>query len=381
MNLFVKKKIFQSIICIASVSMFVVGCGKDKNNSYEQATYAAAFLLSQQDTTSTKTISTFAGSAGNSGSTDATGTEALFNQPDGIATDGTNLYVADSNNHTIRKIEITSGTVTTLAGSAGNSGSADGTGTAARFNKPIGIATDKTNLYVTDTNHTIRKIVISTGVVTTLAGTAGTTGSNDATGTSATFNSPNGITIDSDNTNLYVSDYGNNTIRKVVISTGVVTTLAGSAGSSGSTDDTGTSARFSGPAGITADSTQLYVADSKNHTIRKIEISTGAVTTLAGSAGATGSTDSSGTSARFNGPVGIVTDNTNLYVSDYSNNTIRQIVISSKTVTTLAGTAGESGTTDGTGTAARFNGPAGITIYNSIIYVSDSQNHTIRKIK
>jgi len=154
--------------------------------------------------------------------------------------------------------------VTTLAGSS--SGSTDATGTSASFNNPIGITTDGTNLYVADTNNNrIRKIVISTGVVTTLAGSS--SGNTDATGTSASFNYPLGITTDG--TNLYVSDTINHRIRKIVISTGVLTTLAGS--SSGSTDATGTSASFYSPKGITTDGSNLYVADMYYHRIRKIE--------------------------------------------------------------------------------------------------------------
>ena len=207
------------------------------------------------------------------GFTDATGTSARFDSPSGITTDGTNLYVVV--NHRIRKIVIDNGTVTTLAGSS--SGFLDNaTGTSAKFNTPRGITTDGTNLYVVEHgNHKIRKIVIATGAVTTLAGSS--SGSTDnATGTSASFNRPKGITTDG--TNLYVADQMNNRIRKIVISTGVVTTLAGS--SSGNTDATGTSASFYGPRGITTDGTNLYVADTDNHRIRKIVISTGVVTTL-----------------------------------------------------------------------------------------------------
>ena len=211
-------------------------------------------------------VTTLAGS-GSSGSTDATGISASFNNPGDITTDGTNLYVADTSNHKIRKVVISSGVVTTLAGS-GSSGSTDATGTSASFNNPYGITTDGTNLYVADkSNHKIRKVVISSGVVTTLAG-SGSIGSTDATGTSASFDNPYGITTDG--TNLYVADTGNNKIRKVVISSGVVTTLAGS-GSIGSTDATGTSASFYNPNGITTDGTKLYINDLFNHKIRVME--------------------------------------------------------------------------------------------------------------
>ncbi len=331
-------------------------------------------------TSTNAAVTTFAGSAGSSGSTDGTGSSARFYNPHSITTDGTNLYVTDQDNHTIRKIVISTGAVTTLAGSAGSSGSTDGTGSSARFYTPRGITTDGTNLYVVDSwNYTIRKIVISTGVVTTIAGSVGLSGSTNGTGTSARFNNSIGITTDG--TNLFVADYSNHTIRKVVISTGVVTTIAGSAGLSGSTDGTGTSARFNGPFGITTNGTNLFVTDTDNHTIRKIVISTGVVTTIAGSAGSSGSTDGTGTSARFNGPFGITTDGTNLFVTDSSNYTIRKIVISTGVVTTIAGTAGTSGTTDGTGTAARFYVPTGITTDGTNLFIADFSNYTIRKIQ
>jgi hypothetical protein len=328
----------------------------------------------------TGTVSTFAGSAGVSGSANGTGSTARFNRPDNIATDGINLYVADSNNHTIRKIVIATGGVTTIAGSAGLSGSTDGTGSGARFYLPYGITTDGTNLYVADSgNHTIRKIVIATGVVTTLAGTAGVTGSTDGIGTAARFNSPYDITTDG--TNLYVADTANFTVRKVIIATGAVTTFAGSAGIPGSTDGTGTAARFNYLDGITAYGTILYVSDSGNSTIRKIVITTGAVTTLAGSAGVTGSANGTGIAARFNYPSGIATDGINLYITDTNNQTIRKIVIATGVVTTLAGSAGVKGSADGTGTAARFNNPYGIIYVDNALYVGDYDNHTIRKIQ
>jgi len=175
--------------------------------------------------------------------------------------------VTENNNHTIRQIVISTGVVTTVAGT-GSSGSANGTGTSASFNNPSGITTDGTNQYVADQrNHLIRKIVISTGAVTTVAGTE-SYGSSNGTGTAASFYYPYGITTDG--TNLYVADTNNHLIRKIVISTGVVTTLAGT-GSTGSANGTGTSASFNNPRGITTDGTNLYVADYSNHRIRKIE--------------------------------------------------------------------------------------------------------------
>ena len=280
----------------------------------------------------------------------------------------------------IRKIVISSGAVSTLAGSAGVPGSADGTGSDARFLYPAGIATDGTNLYVAEFgNHTIRQIVISSRSVTTLAGSAGFPGSVDGTGSGARFRYPEGIATDG--TNLYVADTQNHTIRQIVISSKVVTTLAGNAGVTGNAEGTGTEARFCYPEGIATDGTNLYVADEENCTIRKIVISSRVVTTLAGSAGVSGSADGTGSDARFYGPFGIATDGTNLYVAEYANCTIRKIVISSRVVTTLAGSAGTTGSDDGTGSDARFNYQVGITTDGTNLYVADTYNHTIRRIE
>jgi len=325
-------------------------------------------------------VSTLAGTAGNYGSSDGSGAAASFYRPVGLTTDGTNLYVAEHGNNIIRKVVISTGVVTTLAGTAGYSGSDDATGSAARFSYPYSITTDGTNLYVADTlNCTIRKIVIASGVVTTLAGIAGSSGSADGTGSAASFSTPGGITTDG--TNLYVADSNNNTIRKIVIASGVVTTLAGTAGSSGFNDGTGSAARFDCPFGITIDGINLYVGEYNNNTIRKIVIASGVVTTLAGTAGSSGSVDGIGSTARFNAPLCLTTDGINLYVADTGNNTVRKIGIASGVVTTLAGTAGSSGSADGTGTAARFNQPAGITTDGNVLCLGEFVNYTIRMIQ
>ena len=258
-------------------------------------------------------VTTLAGlTTGTSGSTDGTGTTASFSSPRGVAVDYSgNVYVADTSNYRIRKI-TSSGVVTTLAGSS-TSGSADGTGTAARFNAPSGVAVDSTgNVYVADTsNNAIRKIA-SVGTVTTLAGLAGTSGTLDGTGTAARFNFPYGVAVDSSGS-VYVTDYSNSLIRKVT-SAGVVTTLANS------------TAGVSTPVGITLDSSgNLYIAQA--YRVLKV-FPSGSIITIAGLASSQGSTDGTGSIARFSSSLnGIGIDSSgNLYVGDSGNFNIRKIV-------------------------------------------------------
>jgi streptogramin lyase len=321
---------------------------------------------------------TLAGFAGSLGSTDGTGSAARFDRPPGVTADTAgNVYVADALNNTIRKV-TSAGVVTTIAGTAGSSGSTDGTGSAARFNTPYGVFVDGSdNVYVADTfNQTIRKIT-SAGVVTTIAGTAGSSGSTDGTGSAARFSYPEGIVVDTSG-NIFVTDTFNNTIRKIT-SAGVVTTLAGLAGQPGPTDGTGSAARFSGPRGVVVDTSgNIFVADTSNNTIRKIT-SAGVVTTIAGTAGSSGSTDGTGSAARFNSPAFASLDTAgNIFIADRLNNKIRKVT-SAGVVTTLAGLAGSSGSTDGIGSAARFNGPYGIAVNTAgNIFVADRGNSTIR---
>jgi hypothetical protein len=323
------------------------------------------------------TLASFAGTVGNIGSADGTANLARFNRPVAVAVDSTgNVYVADLNNQTIRKITA-EGVVSTLAGTARSSGSTDGTGSAARFNLPSGVAVDSTgNIYVADQNNqSIRKIT-SGGVVSTLAGQAGY-GSTDGTGAAAQFYGPNAVAVDSSG-NVYVADYSNFTIRKISASR-VVTTLAGSAGESGSENGTGSAARFSDLTGIAVDSVgNIYVTDGIM--VRKIT-SGGVVSTLAGSAENSGSTDGPGSDARFGRLTGVAVDGSrNLYLSDGGNNTIRKIT-SAGVVSTLAGTTGEAGVTDGTGSTARFSGPAGVALDSTgNVYVADYNNFTVRKV-
>jgi len=467
---------------------------------------------------STGEVTTIAGKPGYKGSTDGIGSEARFYSPSGLTTDGTNLYIADTLNSTIRKIVIASGEVTTIAGLHQSQGSSDGIGSTARFFRPEGITTDGTNLYIADTlNNTIRKIVIASVEVTTIAGVSGSSGSTDGIGSDARFYSPSGLTTDG--TNLYIIDYENDAIRKIVIDTaevstitdsdmipnrrfsgisingdnlyissiqyrsiyklsivdkslttiagsssfiepsgvvlcgtslyvcdreshtirkidlndnnvttfsgsyarsefnidqnyeelhlyprgvtllgtdlyiangntikkvdiltGVITNVAGNDEYGSSSDGTGQFASFGEAKRITNDGVNLYVCDEYYNTIRKVVIETAEVTTIAGEAGVTGSTDGIGKNARFSGLSGITTDGVNLYICEGGNKTIRKLVIETGEVTTIAGQVGLSDSIDGIGNIARFYNPSGITTDGKYLYVADKFNG-IRKIE
>jgi sugar lactone lactonase YvrE len=315
---------------------------------------------------------TFVGN--NQGFADGTGTAAQFNFPTSMVKDAAgNFFVADRDNHRIRKI-TPAGVVTTFAGS-GTMGFTNGTGTAASFNQPYALAIDASdNLYVGDRlNYSIRKITPA-AVVTTLAGN-GVSGIVDATGSAARFGEPIGIAVDVAG-NVFVGDYFNNRIRKVTPA-GVVTTFAGT--NQGMVDGTGTAAAFNNPFGLAFDATgNLYVADSHNFAIRKITAA-GVVTTLAGN-GTAGAINGIGAAATFSRPIGITVDAAgNVYECDLDNHTIRKITAAG-VVTTFAGTTGVSGATDGV--AASFNNPVGVFSDNSngVLYVADFANNRIRKI-
>ncbi len=326
------------------------------------------------------TVTTLAGTPKVSGSADGTGAGAAFAHPVGVAADGVgNVYVADTGNHTIRKIGP-GGVVTTLAGTAGAPGSADATGPAARFSYPAKLVADGGgNLYVADSGNQTLRMITPAGVVTTLAGAAGARGSADGTGAAARFFNPSGVAVDGGG-NVYVGDTGNHTLRKVAHG-GVVTTLAGSAAVAGSADGTGAAAGFSTPEGVATDAAgNVYVGDMDNGTVRKITPA-GEVTTLAGTPGVIGHADGAGPAASFTYPSGLAVDGAgNVYVADVGNHTIRKITAAG-VVTTFAGTAGVPGHADATGALASFDLPQGVaTDPTGNVYVADRGNRVIRKI-
>lgn len=344
----------------------------------------------------TNVWSTIAGLAMTPGSVDGTNNTARFDQPVGLAMDKAGyLYVADTFNHTIRQMspdpDSSKWTITTIAGTPGLSGSADGRNGAARFNRPTGIAVDGTgNLFVADTlNDTIRKVSQdgTNWVVTTIAGLAGTNGFRDGTNRIARFNRPLGIAADSEGT-LYVADSFNHTIREIkpVGADWVVRTIAGSPLSSGRADGVRLAARFNQPAGIALDGAgNLYVADELNCTIRELRLAgtNWVVSTIAGVPGARGWDDGIFPWSSFGAPCAISVDaDANLYVADSSNCNIRKMTSlgTNWLVSTLGGLAGAYGTNDGTGTEARFYCPSGIAVNTkgNVYFVADSLNNTIR---
>jgi len=322
------------------------------------------------------TVSTLAGST-TAGHQDGTGAAAGFYNASGLAigSDGF-LYVGDFANSLVRKINLTTSAVTTFAGT-GAAGYADGSLTTAVFNGTANIVFDKSgNLYVADEENNMIREITTAGNVVTIAGN-GTQGAADGTGTSATFYHPEGMVIDAGG-NMYVAD-NNNTIRKINLSTKQVTTYAGT-GVRGFNDGPVANAQFSSPYGLAMDTNgDIYVGDIVNNRIRKITVSTGIVSTFAGS-GSQGLSNGSALSATFYFPCGVAFDSSgNLYVAELRNNTIRKIATDG-IVTTYAGT-GAAGSADGPATSASFSQPIGLVIDASgNMYVADEYNNEIRKI-
>jgi len=316
----------------------------------------------------------------NSGALTLSVAVAIFPSPVGLAINGAGtIYVSDSSNNTIQTVN-TSWQAAALAGTAGQQGVSDGTGVAALFRQPGGVALDGAgNLYVADTGNSIIRKISSTGVVTTVAGSASNQDFRDGVGTAAWFNSPAAVALDNAG-NLYVADAGNAVIRKIAPD-GTVSTVAGASGAPGSADGTGAAARFNQPSGIAVDSAgNLYVADTFNQTIRKVTPA-GVVTTITGLAGISGSTDGNGTNALFNQPRGLAIDASgSIYVADTANSAIRKVT-SAGVVTTIAGLSTVAGLKDGTGIDAWLNQPRDVKIDAAgNLYVADTGNAAIRKI-
>ena len=354
--------------------------------------------------------------SGGSGGADGPGATARFSNPQGLAvTVSGTLYVADSDNDTIRMINLATNTVSTVAGVSGGIGSADGQGGSARLNGPQGLALDAAgDLYVSDYfNNTIRKLTFTAGVATTttLAGAPLCQGGADGTGAAAEFCYPRGLAVDGSG-NAYVADLGNNAIRRITPAGAVDTIFGleylskwgwcpnvavdGSGTVYGNVDDQAMvfklapdgqadvlAGNLNNPCGmaVAADGT-VYWADSQDDVIYRLSPA-GVVSVLAGTVQTPGSTDSASGAPLFNAPNGLALDAAGaLYVADSGNNTIRKITLTpAVTVTTLTGTAGVTGSADGAGPAASFNDPLNLAVDASgNLFVTDYQNNTVRKV-
>lgn len=315
------------------------------------------------------------------GSADGIGPAARFTFPRGIAIsrDASFALIADSSNHTIRRITLASAQVTTIAGSPGQDGRADGTGTAARFSSPreIALSSDGSFALIADSaNSIIRRLDLASRAVTTIAG-SGAVGSADGIGTAASFSSPWGIAMTADDSMALITDSGNYTIRKLVLASGVVSTVAGVPLAAGSADGVGAAARLRFPYGIaiSADGSVAVLADGGNYTVRRFDVATGSLTTLAGQAGQPGSADGVGGAARFNGPQGIAlrADGRMAIVSDPINYTLRHIDVTTGTVVTLVGLE------DGRMPAERPGGPVAVTLdpAGSVALITDTGKQLI----
>jgi hypothetical protein len=329
----------------------------------------------------TQEVTTLAGGGSDPfGGADGVGAAASFSGPQGLTSDGAgNLYVADTEDETIRKVVVATREVTTIAGLAHNAGAADGVGTAARFNEPWAVTADGAgNLFVADAdNNGVRRVVLATGEVTTLAG--GMFGATDGLGSAAQFNFPEGIASDGAG-NVWVTDTSNDAIRKVVVASGEVTTPAGALFPFGpQTDGVGGAISLTGVQTLASDGAgSIYFAGSG--TIRKVEVATGAVTTIAGVTDQSAVVDGVGPAVRFAGPTRMTFDNGVLYLSD--DNTIRRYVIATGEATTIVGTAGVEGADDGVGPAAAFASPQGVTSDGAgNVYVADFFNALLRRVE
>lgn len=353
-----------------------VGIAADQNGNLFVADYRANTIRKITPVGTNWVVSTLAGSPGVQGGADGTNDSAQFYSPVGIAVDSPgNLYVGDCYNYVVRKLtrDGTNWAVTTIAGKTRTSGNVDGTNSAARFSFVYGVAVDANgNVYVADGNNSIRKITpMGTNWVVTTIAKLGVY--------------PDGLTIDPQG-NLYETDRSHTVLKISPVGTNwVVSVLAGAAYSSGSGDGTNGNARFMYPAGLWADGQgHVLVADSNNHTLRYLtqDGTNWIVTTIGGLAGTFGDVNGTNTATRFYYPkdIAVGTDGT-FYITDDLNYCIRSLRLDGTNwiVGTIAGSGGP-GSADGTNNQARFNQPWAVTIGNGDLYVADKNNNVVRKL-
>lgn len=325
---------------------------------------------------------------------DLSGTStALFNLPQGVATDGKVAYIGDSGNDAIRKIDLSTTQVTTIAG--GHEGYEDGPAAQAAFFKVGGLALDSQNgiLYIADTGESlVRKLDLNAMMVSTLAG-APTPGYADGPGAQARFNHPWGLALSPDGSTLYVTDVGNNAIRTIDVATGVVATIAGGQGP-GDADGVGPAAHFYDPTGLalSPDGKTLFISDFNNNLIRKLDLTTMAVTTIAGKGpNYCGHQDGVGTAATLCSPALLATDGRSLYWGDSLVGLLRVMNLTTGQVTTVAGAPGVLHMLDGDLTEhsgslsgpVQFNEPFGLALApdDGFLLITDQHANVVRILK
>lgn len=334
-------------------------------------------------------ISTIAGNGASGFSGDgAAAISATMNGPQDVAVDTFgNVYIADAFNHRVRKITAATGIMSTIAGNGTPAYTGDGgAATSASLYAPIGVAVDAAaNVYIVDNgNHCIRKVNASTGIITTVAGSgiAGFSGDGGAA-TAAKLYAPYDVTLDTAG-NLYIADVSNNRIRKVNVKTGIISTVAGT-GAAGFSGDGGaaTAAKLYQPFSVVVDlAGNMFITDSYNHRIRKVNAATGVITTIAGTGTASYAGDGGAAiAAQFNTPYSLALDVLgNVYVSDFNNNRIRKINVSTGIITSVVGNgiAGFYGD-GGLATLAKLNYPKGIFVDKvNNIFIADELNQRVR---
>ena len=316
-------------------------------------------------------------------------TAALLNAPANVKVDAAgNVYIADYSNNRVRKVDAKTGVITTVAGSGKQGFAGDGgPATDATFKGVSDIAIDSAgDIFVADQfNNKIRKVDGKTGIVTTVAGTHMGSNGDDGPATKAQLNMPNSVAVDAAG-NIYISDFGNNKIRKVDAKTGTISTIAGD-GKEGKKGDDGpaASAEIDQPGTILVTSNgDIYFADEVNCKIRKIDGKTGDISAVAG----TGKEGKKGdgaaaTAAQLSKPCGIAIDaQGNIYIADEYNFRVRKVDASSGEISTIAGTGKEGANGDeGDGTTVALSGPCGVAVdKNGNVYFTDHTTNLVRKV-
>jgi hypothetical protein len=300
------------------------------------------------------------------------GSSASFNAPYGVAVSGNYLYVADTSNNRIRRIDLTTNATSLVAGN-GVGAYGEGVGSSAYFYSPASVAVSGNYLYVADSyNYMIRRIDLTTNATSLVAG-SGTSGYAEGVGSSASFSNLAGVAVSGNY--LYVADYVNHRIRRIDLTTNATSLVAGN-GTGAYAEGVGSNATFFLPYGVAVSGNYLYVADKNNHRIRRIDLTTNATSLVAG--GSAGYAEGVGSNAQFQWPYGVAVSGNYLYVADLGNNRIRRIDLTTNATSLVAG--GSYGYAEGVGSSASFKEPYGVAASGNYLYVADNANNRIRRI-